>query len=299
MLTRKRLLTLVTMSFLACFFSGPVRAEPLHVYVGEGQMPYADFHEKPRGLFGELMVALCDRLQLDCQFRSVPWLRVQQLVAQDARGVLLNLGRTEERERQFAWLLPVVRLPYVLHGLTRPLDSLEQALAAGPVAVMAGTPRARQLASVRQGDQMVVEVTDPALAARMLHSHRVLAWYEVAGRGDYLWKQLGFAASALRAGPPLGHFDSYIAASPRFEDADALSRRMNQAFEAMQRDGTWQELLERHLGPHHAALVVMPTPEARRSLPTKPVPDAEGEVREDIDPERRLEQIERQQSHHQ
>ncbi|WP_434458389.1 transporter substrate-binding domain-containing protein [Stutzerimonas urumqiensis] len=257
MLTRKRLLTVV---FLMGFFSGTGRAEPLHVYVGEGQMPYADFHEKPRGLFGELMVALCDRLQLDCQFRSVPWLRVQQLVAQDARGVLLNLGRTEERERQFAWLLPVVRLPYVLHGLTGPLDDLEQALAAGPVAVMAGTPRARQLASVRQGDQMVVEVTDPALAARMLHSHRVLAWYEVAGRGDYLWKQLGFAAPALLAGPPLGHVDSYIAASPRYEDADALSRRMHQAFEAMQRDGSWQTLLERHLGPHHAALVAMPTP---------------------------------------
>ena len=40
--------------------------EPLHVYVGAGQMPFANDQPGERGVFGDLMNELCRRMQREC-----------------------------------------------------------------------------------------------------------------------------------------------------------------------------------------------------------------------------------------
>ncbi|WP_028240957.1 substrate-binding periplasmic protein [Stutzerimonas azotifigens] len=218
-------------------------ATPINVYVGTGQMPFADHGGKRSGIFGELMQELCVRMDVECQFRSVPWKRVQLEVDADPHGIALNLARTPAREEDFVWLLEVLPTCYVLNSPQARFDTFEQALDAGPVAVMAGTPRALELEAVRQGEQRVVEVTDPELAARMLRSGRVVAWYEIDSRSRYLWHRLGYDDEPLLAGATQGRVHSYIAASRQLEGAENLRTRMREAFAAMIADGTWQRIL--------------------------------------------------------
>ncbi|WP_073266849.1 substrate-binding periplasmic protein [Phytopseudomonas punonensis] len=223
------------------------RGEPLNIYVGQGQMPFADGVARRAGLFGELMHELCARTAQQCIFRSVPWRRVLSEAEGDPHGIVLNLGRTPEREAGFVWLLDVLPTPYVLVSLDHPFDTLADALQAGPVAVMGGTPRADEINRIRTGDQRVVEVTDPQQAAQLLQSGRVVAWYEIDLRALYLWREMD-AKPPLQLGKPLSSTRSHIAGSLKLEGAQALSQQMNTAFAEMHRDGSWQRILARYLG---------------------------------------------------
>ncbi|KAB0550018.1 transporter substrate-binding domain-containing protein [Pseudomonas argentinensis] len=234
---------------MACAMGGATGAqgEPLNIYVGQGQMPFADGVAKRAGLFGELMHELCNRTAQSCVFRSMPWRRVLSEAGNDPHGIVLNLGRTTEREADFVWMLDVLPTPYVLASLDRQFDSLTEALQAGPVAVMAGTPRAAQINRIRTGDQQVVEVTDPQQAAQLLHSGRVVAWYEIDLRALYLWREMD-AQPPLRFGKPLSGTHSHIAGSLKLQGAQGLSRQMTAAFEEMRRDRSWQRILASYLG---------------------------------------------------
>lgn len=224
-----------------------VQAEPLNVYVGQGQMPFADGVALRAGLFGELMRELCARTEQQCVFRSVPWRRVLSAASEDPHAIVLNLGRTAEREKDFVWLLDVLPTPYVLVSLNRRYDSLADALQSGPVAVMSGTPRADAINAIRTGAQRVVEVTDPEQAAQLLQSGRVVAWYEIDLRAIYLWRELGYGAP-LKFGKPLSSTRSHIAGSLKLEGADSLGRKMAAAFADMRTDGSWQRILAGYLG---------------------------------------------------
>lgn len=216
-------------------------SEPLHVYVGAGQMPFADDQPGERGVFGELMDELCRRMQRECVYKSVPWRRVQWVMAEDPQGIVLNLGRNSEREELFFWLLEVLPTPYLLASPEHRFNSLSDALKAGPVAVMAATPRADELKALRSEYQQVIEVNQPQQAVELLKVGRVVAWYEIEQRIRYLWPA---DLPALQFGPPLSSTRSYIAASPMLIDATSLSREMNRHFQEMQADGSWSRILE-------------------------------------------------------
>lgn len=173
-------------------------------------------------------------------------------------GIVLNLGRTAERESGFVWLLEVLPTSYVLASPQQRFDSLDDALAAGPVVVMGGTPRAQEVQALKREGQKVVEVTDPEQAARMLHGGRVLAWYEIDLRVHYLWHRLGYAADKLQAGQPVGSAHSFIAGSPVLEDAGELGAQMQQTFVAMHGDDSWRRILARHLGDDLAVRLSAP-----------------------------------------
>lgn len=239
-------------ALLAAFLllaSGVAHAQQvLNIYIGQGQMPYADDKPDNRGLYGDLMSELCLRLQRDCRYHSVPWKRVQLEVADDPHGIVLNLGRSAEREKGFIWLLGVLPTSYVLVSLQQPFDTLPEALAAGPLVVMGGTPRAQEALTLRRDGQTVVEVTDPEQAARMLKSGRVQVWYEIDLRVHYLWRRLGYPDSAVHSGRAVSSNISFIAGSPILQDADQLRRQMQQAFADMCSDGSWRRILTHHLG---------------------------------------------------
>jgi polar amino acid transport system substrate-binding protein len=255
--TRKAIRTVLLAGLLASA-TFAAADEALNVYIGQGQMPFADDDPTDRGLYGDLMSELCRRLQRECRFHSVPWKRVQLAVANDPRGIVLNLGRTAEREAGFVWLLGVLPTSYVLASKRQRFDTLVEALEAGPLVVMGGTPRAQEALSLRQEGQSVVEVTDPEQAARMLYSGRVEAWYEIDLRVLYLWRQLGYAEEPVISGQPVSTNLSFIAGSPMLRDAASLSGQMQQAFADMQADGSWRRILVRHLGDELAGRLLAP-----------------------------------------
>lgn len=137
-------------------------------------------------------------------------------------------------------------------------DSLAEALAAGPVVVMGGTPRAQEAQALKQDGQTVVEVTDPEQAARMLRSGRVRSWYEIDLRVLYLWRRLGYPVDQVQAGQPISFNTSFIAGSPVLLQADQLRGQMEQAFAVMRMDGSWRRILARHLGEEVALRLSTP-----------------------------------------
>lgn len=223
------------------------QAQVLNVYIGQGQMPFADGASAQPGIFAELMQVLCARAGFDCRLRSVPWRRALSEAQSDPAAVVLNMGRIAEREQHFLWLLNVLPTTYVLASTEQAYDTLEQALAAGPVAVMGGTPRAKELLSRRQAGQEVVEVTDPEQAAHLMRVGRLAAWYEIDLRISYLWPRLGNAGQALRKGRAIATTDSYIAANLALANASDVQQRLSAEFHAMHADGSWRGILLHYL----------------------------------------------------
>jgi polar amino acid transport system substrate-binding protein len=251
-------LWLVSLTLWLC---SAAQAAPLNVYIGHGQMPFAGGTAEAPGIFTELMQELCSRSAQDCRFRSVPWRRLQKEVAADPRAIVLNLARTEERESDFFWLLEVLPQNYVLNSIQRPFDSLAEALAAGSVVVMGGTPRSVEAQAQAKQGQRVVEVNEPHLAARMLFNSRVVAWYEIDLRSHYLWQVLGQQSQPLLDGETIRQLSSYIASNPALAEAPALRLDFTKGFAAMQVDGSWQRILERYLGHEKSAALVAPLAE--------------------------------------
>ena len=228
-------------------------AEPLNVYIGQGQMPFAGGSEQSReGLFVDLARELCRRMQRECVYRRLPWRRVLFAVSADRQGIALNLIRTRARERNYSWLLKVIPSTDVLVSLDQPFRNLQDALQAGPVAVMAGTVRAIQLDALRQSDQRVVEVTDSEQAVLLLQAGRVIAWYESSLRAINLSKQAENSA-ALKFSGGISKGYSYIAGNLNLQDADRLQRQMHRAFSEMRRDGSWQKILDSYFGAEYSA----------------------------------------------
>lgn len=222
---------------------------PLNIYIGAGQMPFASTDPLNAGLFGDLMQQLCASMQRRCEFKSVPWKRLERTLAKDDHALALNVAYTPERREHFKWMLHVWSSEYVLLSTQKAYSSLPEAMQDGPIAVMAGTPRAEQAQALKTTDQYVAEIKDPQQAALMLESQRVNSWYEINARAHYLWRQLGFAPKALIAGPTLISSRSYIVASPHLKDAAALQSAMQSHFAKMQQDGSWQTIVSHYLGP--------------------------------------------------
>lgn len=252
-MTTRSAITCMLMLAALSLTIGVARADqPLNIYIGQGQMPFADDNPQNRGLYGDLMDELCRRLQRECQYQNVPWKRVQLIVAGDPNGIVLNMGRTPEREQHFVWLLEVLPTAYVLASTSRRFNSLSEALDAGPLVVMAGTPRALEAQALRRPGQTLVEVTHPEQAARMLQSGRVLSWYEIDLRVLYLWQRLGYAPDSVQLGAPVSVTSSFIAGSPSLSNATQLAEQMREAFVAMRADGSWRHILARHMGDEQA-----------------------------------------------
>lgn len=225
------------------------QSQVLNVYIGQGQMPFADGTSVRPGIFAELMQVLCVRAGFDCRMRKVPWRRVLSEAQDDPQAVVLNMGRIAEREHAFLWLLNVLPTAYVLASTQQAYNTLEHALDAGPVAVMSGTPRAHELRSIRQPGWEIVEVTDPEQAAHLMRVGRLAAWYEIDLRISYLWQRLGNAEQPLLTGRAIATTDSYIAANLALANAADVQKRLDSEFRAMHADGSWRMILEHYLPP--------------------------------------------------
>ena len=142
------------------------QSQVLNVYIGQGQMPFADGTSARPGIFAELMQVLCVRAGFDCRMRKVPWRRVLSEAQDDPQAVVLNMGRIAEREHAFLWLLNVLPTAYVLASTQQAYDTLEQA-------VDIANDTEYGLSAVISGDPAKAAAVAPKLRAGMV---AVNAW---------------------------------------------------------------------------------------------------------------------------
>lgn len=198
------------------------------------------------GSLTEKAIEMFRRAGYQVRVECTAWNRAQAVVKADPNGIILNIARTPDREKDYLWLLKTGEVDYGIATTRADLTSLADALRAGPVVAVRGTPRVTELQAIGP-DTNIVQVNDPGQAARMLVSGRVVAWYDTETRIRREWAENAplirpFFVSIRRV-------SGYLAAGPVLHGADHIRSELEQAAAAMREDGTWQAIDLRYAVP--------------------------------------------------
>lgn len=205
---------------------------PLHFQQGE----------RMAGFGVDVVEALAQRSGDRIQVQQRPMLRALRDASEDADTAVFTILRTAERETRYQWVGPLMQTETALYTRSSddtPVSDLRQTR--GQIAV----PRKWLVYSVlrQQGLDNLWGVDSPEIMMRLLQIGRVQ--YVVADTmsvGTFAAEQ-GMALEQLRYQIPLMHQDAYIAFSPKVDPAQVA--RWQQALEAMEQDGSLQQLKQR------------------------------------------------------
>ncbi|MGZ0703571.1 substrate-binding periplasmic protein [Pseudomonas piscis] len=205
---------------------------PLHFQQGE----------RMAGFGVDVVEALAQRSGDRIQVQQRPMLRALRDASEDADTAVFTILRTAERETRYQWVGPLMQTETALYTRSSddtPVSDLRQTR--GQIAV----PRKWLVYSVlrQQGLDNLWGVDSPEIMMRLLQIGRVQ--YVVADTmsvGTFAAEQ-GMALEQLRYQIPLMQQDAYIAFSPKVDPAQVA--RWQQALEAMEQDGSLQQLKQR------------------------------------------------------
>lgn len=205
---------------------------PLHFQQGE----------RMAGFGVDVVEALAQRSGDRIQVQQRPMLRALRDASEDADTAVFTILRTAERETRYQWVGPLMQTETALYTRSSddtPVSDLRQTR--GQIAV----PRKWLVYSVlrQQGLDNLWGVDSPEIMMRLLQIGRVQ--YVVADTmsvGTFAAEQ-GMALEQLRYQIPLMQQDAYIAFSPKVDPAQVA--RWQQALQAMEQDGSLQQLKQR------------------------------------------------------
>ncbi|GGD65276.1 substrate-binding periplasmic protein [Lacimicrobium alkaliphilum] len=102
--------TLLSLVILLYQFRSPAIAEPVSLTIyTEHYPPYSYEHNgQLTGINLQLVRRLCEQARIDCKFELYPWLRAFDNALKDPRGGLVSTSRTQEREKRFKWVGPLI-----------------------------------------------------------------------------------------------------------------------------------------------------------------------------------------------
>lgn len=194
----------------------------------------------PEGFAYDLAQAMAKRLGRAPVVAFYPWARaVRMTLDGDAYGVF-PLARTPDREQQFRWLIPLMRVEYsFVVRQTAPekvafnpmkLDELRSVR----IGVLRGSPIIKNLRA--QHFTHIVEAKDYRDLLRMLNEDMLDAVYAGTPMLQASMDQHGYARSAYRLGTHLGEAEVYMATSLKLDPAEA--EQWLRAYKQLQDDGT-------------------------------------------------------------
>ncbi len=205
---------------------------PLHFQQGE----------RMAGFGVDVVEALAQRSGDRIQVQQRPMLRALRDASEEADTAVFTILRTAERETRYQWVGPLMQTETALYTRSSddtPVSDLRQTR--GQIAV----PRKWLVYSVlrQQGLDNLWGVDSPEIMMRLLQIGRVQ--YVVADTMSVstFAAEQGMALEQLRYQIPLMHQDAYIAFSPKVDPAQVA--RWQQALQAMEQDGSLQQLKQR------------------------------------------------------
>lgn len=225
-------------------------ADPALQWLAGGLPPFAwQEGTEAKGFACDLVRAMAKKLGRREQFAFYPWARAVKLAAEKPNYGIFPLARTPDREHEFLWLIPLVRVDYIFLELKKePLaHALEgearlAELRSRRVGVLRGSPIIKNLQA--QHFAHIAEGQDYQELLRMLASGLVDAVY--AGRPMILASVAtgGYGEGLFRVSASLGDATLYMAASKGLGDAEAGQWRS--AYEALVKDGTVLQLQKKY-----------------------------------------------------
>jgi len=203
----------------------------------------------PEGFAYELAVAMAKRLGRKPEVQFYPWARAVRMALEgDAYGVF-PLARTPDREQQFRWLIPLMRVEYGFFvrqtAAERPAVNPTQLdeLRSTRVGVLRGSPIIKNLQA--QNFTRVIEAKDYKDLLRMLNEGILDAIYAGTPMLQASMDEYGYQRSAFVLGTHLGEAELYMGTSLKLDAAEA--EQWLRAYRQLQDDGTIARLQREYL----------------------------------------------------
>lgn len=235
---------------IACWAAGLAHAaEPLQ-WLSGGLPPFAwQEGAEAKGFANDLVKAMAQKLGRDSQVVFYPWARAVKLTTEKSNFGIFPLARTPDREHDFVWLIPLVKVDYVFletntNAVARAVEGearLAQ-LRTRRVGVLRGSPIINNLQA--RHFEHITEGKDYEELLRMLSSGLVDAVY--AGRPMILASIVpaGYGQGAFRVNGVLGDATLYMAASKGVAAEEASLWRG--AYTTLVKDGTVLKLQKKY-----------------------------------------------------
>jgi len=212
------------------------------VYAGEFA-PYVSAGEAgPHGIMVDLLRAIGRRAEVRFDITVVPWRRAQRLVAyQGHAAMIIPLTRTEAREHDYEWVMPLLSQPLALLG--RDADLVDIAFDDASnlvVAVQAESPNAQLLRE--QDFQRIEYVPRETQAAQLIKLGRADAWFARPMVARAVYDSVGGDPNALVVGPKKHTPPMYLAAA-KGAFSEQLCARLRTALAELRADGTYNRII--------------------------------------------------------
>ena len=229
----------------AVLFISPAGAEGLRLVTAE--LPPYTFHEpppsvseigQPMGIVQETIAEMARRVGQSPIVEYMSWTRAQDL-AMTAKNIgILSLTRTPERKPHYKWVQQILLDDLILvGGAGVDVSSLDK-VKNRPIGVLLHSGAEALLQSL--GFTRIEPAGEEWVNAQKMKDRRIDAWLAPRLMVIYAYKQVGGDATVLNFGQIVRPSEIWFAASP--DVSDEVAARWQDAFKAMQADGSYARI---------------------------------------------------------
>ena len=230
---------------LACVGAPSTAAEAARLHLVTSDLPplVMPGDVTHHGALYDIVVALCQRLQLVPEFEFVPWPRAQLLSTTRPATAIFPLTRQASREKKYRWLAPLCEENYVFMA---PLEGRFEILSPARM-------KMQRVAILRGAGQLVI--LHELGYSRILEGASVdeIHRFVTSGMADAVFGERNIILRSLRSrgvehdfvlSAPVRTTTAWLAGSQDFDAATAA--RFEQAMEGLKADGTSERLLRKY-----------------------------------------------------
>jgi polar amino acid transport system substrate-binding protein len=196
-------------------------------------------------IISEALDAIVERLGYAPTYEVVPFARALHIAKERNDIILTPLLRTEARERQYRWLIPLFEDDLVLISTGSHSPEIDPAK-------IVGVPRATTMQETAEnlGFRTIDQVSDDIQNARKLLGGRIDLWLTARSEAVKAIQFIGASPGQFHISDPLKTLTVYIASPLGLEQREA--DRWEAAGHALRADGTFDRIFNRSalLGAH-------------------------------------------------
>ncbi len=228
------------------------------------QVPSASVSEQPgpgRGVIHELVAEAARRVGHPGRIEYLPWFRAQEIAQNEPNVGILAITRSPEREEKYRWLLHLLTDDLVLVGSPGVDVSDMSKVRDRPVGVL---QRSGAEALVRSlGFTRTMPQREEWMNAKRIKDRTIDAWVAPRAMVVHAVREVRGNLDVLQFGQVIRKSELWLAASKDLPDSQA--KRWEDAWAAMQADGTAERIVRRNQNPR-----IDPIEDAKRLIQEEP-----------------------------
>ena len=228
------------------------------------QVPSASVSEQPgpgRGVIHELVAEAARRVGHPGRIEYLPWFRAQEIAQNEPNVGILAITRSPEREEKYRWLLHLLTDDLVLVGSPGVDVSDMSKVRDRPVGVL---QRSGAEALVRSlGFTRPMPQREEWMNAKRIKDRTIDAWVAPRAMVVHAVREVRGNLDVLQFGQVIRKSELWLAASKDLPDSQA--KRWEDAWAAMQADGTAERIVRRNQNPR-----IDPIEDAKRLIQEEP-----------------------------